>query len=145
MLMLLLLCVCDLNVGMFRLHGSYPKNQRRPDIRELNTHIYRYFFSIAAMADYLGVSRQALKKRIPGLPYDEVVSQKVKGPRFEGRRVVRRTIIYYEWRTFYYLACCYNSPRARYVQDLFYPRLIFRNIHIAVADEGIFVVPMYVD
>jgi biotin operon repressor len=81
---------------MYYYTGSYPKNGRRPYIRALNVNIFRYFFSIAAMSEYLGVSRQALKKRIDKMPVFGFPAYIKKNRRFEGRRVVRRKIIYYE-------------------------------------------------
>jgi hypothetical protein len=131
--------------GPMRIFGDYPKNQRRPDIRELNVHIYRYFFAVEAMAEYLGVSRQALKRRIDRMPYDMVMGRLMRGRRFEGRRIVCREIMYYEWRTFYYLSLNYSSIGARYVQRVFYPRSIMRNFHVAVMEEGIFVPSMFID
>ena len=131
-------------IYMFRLEGAYAKNQRRPDIRELNPHIYRYFFSIAAMAEYIGVSRQALKKRLDRIPYSEAIYVVEAGPRFEGRRVVRRKMKYYEWRVFYYLACFYKTPGAYCVQDMFEPTKVLRDFHIAVEDDCLFIVRMFV-
>lgn len=129
---------------MYYYTGSYPKNGRRPYIRALNVHIYRYFFSIAAMSEYLGVSRQALKKRIDKMLIFGFPAFIKKNRRFEGRRVVRRKIIYYEWQTLYYLACYYKTPEALYVRELFYPPKIMANFDVCI-NEGIFVSSIFVN
>jgi hypothetical protein len=76
--------------------GNNPKNDRRPYIRELNVHIFRYFFSIEAMSEYLGVSRQALKKRLGKMRLFGLPAYQKKFRRFEGKRIVCRKIYYYE-------------------------------------------------
>ena len=139
----IVLACCLISV-MFRLEGSYPKNQRRPYVRELNPHIYRYFFSVAAMSEYLGVSRQALTKRISRMSVEDLVGYFVKKPRFEGRRTVRRKIFYYEWRILYRLACCYDTVEAKYICRVFEPHKVLRDFHTAVEDDCLFVAMKFV-